>query len=363
MARKLGVSIYPEHSTKEQDMSYLTKASHYGFERVFTCLLSVNKEKEDIITDFSEIINHAKSKNIEVILDIAPAVFQKLGINYDDLRLFSELGADGIRLDVGFDGLREAKLTQNEYGLNIELNMSNDINYLENILSHQPNKDRLLGCHNFYPQRFTGLPYDFFVRCSRRFKRYGIRTAAFVTSQGGAIGPWDINDGLCTLEQHRQLPIDIQAKHLWATGCIDDVVIGNAYASDAELRLLSELNRNLIELKVQTEHNMSDVEERILFNEKHIRRGDISDYMIRSTEVRKKYQNEEFPLRTSVSQKRGQISIGNNSFGKYKGELQVILKDMPQDKRKNIIGKVVDEELFLLDYIKPWGSFSLKNKG
>ena len=26
------------------------------------------------------------------------------------------------------------------------------------------------------------------------------------------IGPWDINDGLCTLEEHRNLPIEVQAK-------------------------------------------------------------------------------------------------------------------------------------------------------
>ncbi|MCV5296558.1 MupG family TIM beta-alpha barrel fold protein, partial [Escherichia coli] len=78
---------------------------------------------------------------------------------------------------------------------------------------------------------------------SERFKKYGIRTAAFITSHAGDIGPWDINDGLCTLEQHRNLPIEVQAKHLWATGLIDDVIIGNAYASEEELEKLGNLNR------------------------------------------------------------------------------------------------------------------------
>ena len=61
-------------------------------------------------------------------------------------------------------------MTNNPYGLKIELNVSNDIAYLENILSHQANKPALIGCHNFYPQKFTGLPYDYFIRCSERFK-------------------------------------------------------------------------------------------------------------------------------------------------------------------------------------------------
>ncbi len=61
---------------------------------------------------------------------------------------------------------------------------------------------------------------------------------------------WDINDGLCTLEQHRNLPIEVQAKHLWATGLIDDVIIGNAYASEEELEKLGNLNRYMLQLKV-----------------------------------------------------------------------------------------------------------------
>ena len=40
-------------------------------------------------------------------------------------------------------------MTNNPYGLKIELNVSNDIAYLENILSHQANKSALIGCHNF----------------------------------------------------------------------------------------------------------------------------------------------------------------------------------------------------------------------
>ena len=55
---------------------------------------------------------------MEVILDVAPAVFDQLGISYSDHH-FAELGADGIRLDLGFDGLTEAKMTNNPYGLKL----------------------------------------------------------------------------------------------------------------------------------------------------------------------------------------------------------------------------------------------------
>ena len=40
MAR-LGISIYPEYSTEEQDIAYIRKAGKMGYRRIFTCLLSV----------------------------------------------------------------------------------------------------------------------------------------------------------------------------------------------------------------------------------------------------------------------------------------------------------------------------------
>ena len=49
---RLGVSIYPEHSTPEKDKAYLTLAAKYGFKRVFTCLLSVNKHVNTLLKPY-----------------------------------------------------------------------------------------------------------------------------------------------------------------------------------------------------------------------------------------------------------------------------------------------------------------------
>ena len=71
MAR-LGISLYPEHSTLDKDKAYVTLAAKYGFKRIFTCLLSVEKEREEILAEFRELIDHAHSYGMEVILDVAP---------------------------------------------------------------------------------------------------------------------------------------------------------------------------------------------------------------------------------------------------------------------------------------------------
>ncbi|MBS5951186.1 MAG: DUF871 domain-containing protein [Clostridium sp.] len=359
MERRLGISIYPEHSIMEEDKKYIDLAKKYGFKRIFMCLLSANELIEEVKRTFKEIISYANKRGFEVILDIAPNIFEKYSISYDDLSFFNDLGAFGIRLDVGFDGSKEAKVSFNPYNLKIEINMSNDVAYIDNIITYKPNKPFIYGCHNFYPQKGTGLPYDFFVKCSERFKKYGLRTAAFITSKEGKIGPWDINDGLCTLEEHRNLPIDVQAKHLFATELIDDVIIGNAYASEEELEALSKVNRYQIELSVEILEETTDVERKIILNEQHHRRGDITHEVVRSTEVRTKYSKDNVEIHNNdISFEKGDILIGNNNFGKYKGELQIALGDS-EDKRKNKVGRIREEELVLLDFINPWSKFKI----
>ncbi len=358
--RTLGVSVYPDHSEVEVDKEYLAKAALQGFSRVFMSMLEVSDGQEKVMAKYHDLISYAKMLGYTVTLDVAPDIFDQLGISYYDLSFFKQLEADTIRLDTGFDGKTEAMISYNPERLNIELNMSNDVDYLNNILSFSANRPFIWGCHNFYPQRGTGLPLDFFNSCSKRFREQNIETAAFVTSQTGKLGPWDINDGLPTLEMHRDLPVIIQAKHLFATGLIDCVIIGNAYASDEELEELGRMDRYQLAFNVKLSSDIDEVEREILFDDQHVRRGDITDLVIRSTEVRQKYGPSDNPQSSGVHDfRRGDIVIGNDEFGKYKNELQIVLEPH-SDPRKNLVAKISEKELFLLDYVTPWAKFKLE---
>lgn len=358
---RLGVSIYPEHSTKEKDIEYLTLAAKYGFKRVFTCLLSVEgKNIDEIKAEFKEIIGHANSLGMEVILDVAPNIFSKLNITYEDLSFFAELGAAGIRLDEGFDGVKEAFMTYNPFNLKIEINASMGTKYIDNILSYKANKDNIITCHNFYPQMYTGLSYKHFEKCSKDLKALGLKVAAFVSSQNdNTFGPWPVNEGLCTLEEHRFIPMGVAARHMFATGLVDDVIIANAYASEEELKELSRINPAKLTFKIDLNDRVSDVEKEIIFNFPHYVRGDMSEYMARSTMSRIAYKDANIESHHTEDLKRGDIIIINNGYGRYKGELHIILKDMPNDGRKNIVGRIPENELRLLDYIEPWRMFEI----
>lgn len=357
--RKLGISIYPEKSTKEEIIKYLKQAKEVGASRIFSCLLSANKEVSEIKKEFKEINLYAKDLGYEIIVDVSPSIFEKLGISYKKLDFFKEILCDGIRLDVGFTGNEEALMTYNEQDLKIEINMSNNTSYIDTIMEYMPNQYNLIGCHNFYPHRYTGLNLDHFEKCNSRFKKYGLRTAAFVGSQSkGAFGPWPTTEGLPSLEIHRDIPLDVQIKHLIALGDIDDIIISNCYPSKEELEAISKVNLKVLNLKIELHKDLPEVEKDILLNELHFRRGDFNNNMIRSTQSRVKYRGHKFEVFNTPDIKRGDVIIESSEYGHYAGELQIALNDMKNTGKSNVVGKIAEEELFLLDYIKPWQKFT-----
>lgn len=231
-----------------------------------------------------KIIEYGNKLGYQTFLDVSPQLFDQLGISYSDLKFFADTGAADIRLDPAFDGATEAMLSYNPYGLIIELNMSNNVDYLNNIISYQ-------------------------------------------------------------------------AMHLFASGLIDDVIIGNAYASEEELRALSEVNRYQLMLHVDYVKQISDIEK-----PQHFRRGDMNEIVIRSTMPRVTYKDIPNPPHDNEEEfQRGDVLIGNDNFGIYKNEFQIVLKPH-KESRKNKIGSIAKDELFLLDFIKPWTKFKLTGK-
>ncbi len=365
--KKLGISVYPEQQNLDEIIEYIKLAKKYEFSRLFTSLLQVTDEdKEASLNKMKKVCTFAKENGFDVILDVSPRIFDVLGIKLPDVSLFEELGATTIRLDAHYDGYIEKRI-YSESNLNLEMNMSS-LKSIGDLLNElKVDKNRVVVSHNFYPQRFSGLEWNYFIENTKHFKNLGFRTTAFVTSQSETAtwGPWPINEGLCTLEQHRDLSIVTQAKHLWYTGFIDDIIIGNAYASEEELKSLSEISNNEIELNIELKKDLTEIENKILIDyNQHFRRGDINNYSIRSTMTRVIYKDEsiEPDNNNKKFQELGDIYIGNNDFKNYKGELHLILNEMPYDKKKNFVAKVVEEEKFLISYIDSWKSFKFKIK-
>ena len=74
--------------------------------------------------------------------------------------------------------------------------------------------------------------------------------------------------------------------------------------------------------------------------------------MIRSRATRMIYKKEDFPVRPCDQSMfhRGDVVIVNDNCRHYHGELQIVLKDMKNDGQRNLIGRIPEEEMILLDH-------------
>ena len=378
---KLGISVYPDKSPKEEVYAYMEKAAKLGFKRIFTCFLSIPEDKrESYLVEFKEFMKKAHELGFEVAADTNPEVFKLIGATPDNLKPFVDLGLDIIRMDGNFGTQGDIQLTRNHDNIKIEFNASMDSG-VELLIKNGGNREQIIMCHNFFPERYTGLDFELFQDFNRYWKKLNLHTAAFVSSNNeNTIGPWQVFCGLPTVEIMRGLPIDLQARLMLATGNVDDILIGNYPATDEELEALSKINFQAIEIKVDEVPEITANEQMIMYDfGPHWDRYDHSSFMLRSSMPRVKFKEkasvQDFGLSSNqnVADKsiphhdcgkkvftRGDVLIVNDNLAHYRGELEIVLTEIPNDGERNLAATIKEEELPLLDFIKPGHHFVLK---
>ncbi|WP_346676569.1 MupG family TIM beta-alpha barrel fold protein [Erysipelatoclostridium sp. An173] len=378
---KLGISVYPDKSPKEEVYAYMEKAAKLGFKRIFTCFLSIPEDKrESYLVEFKEFMTKAHELGFEVAADTNPEVFKLIGATPDNLKPFVDLGLDIIRMDGNFGTQGDIQLTRNQDNIRIEFNASMDSG-VELLIKNGGNREQIIMCHNFFPERYTGLDFDLFQEYNRYWKELNLHTAAFVSSNNeNTIGPWQVFCGLPTVEIMRGLPIDLQARLMLAAGNVDDILIGNYPATDEELEALSKINFQAIEMRVDEVPEITANEQMIMYEfGPHWDRYDHSSFMLRSSMPRVKFKEkasvQDFGLssnQTVVDKNiphhdcdkkvftRGDVLIVNDNLAHYRGELEIVLTEIPNDGERNLVATIKEEELQLLDFIKPGHHFALK---
>lgn len=379
MKHNLGISVYPDISDIADIKKYIKLASKYGFKRIFSSMFSVKGSKEEVLNYFKDLIYYAHKYDMQVALDVNPDLFKRLGASIEDLSVFKDIDVDILRMDLSYGGEKDYILVNNPYGIKIEFNSSEKI--VEGLLKAGAKKDDFLICHNFYPQRYTGLSWDGFLEKNKKIKSLAnVKIGAFVSSNNNPThGVWDAKYGLPTVERLRDLDIGLQSRILLASGMVDDILIGNAYASENELRTLSEtiegyeLKKDMPIINMLVEHgilnldypriikinpdisdDISNVEREIIFNfEPHLALGDNSEFIWRSRMSR---FNPDLSIKPRENEKKtflpGDIVIVNDNYKHYAGEVQIVLKDIENDGQRNYIGKIKNDEILLMDFLE-----------
>lgn len=63
-------------------------------------------------------------------------------------------------MDGNFGTQGDIAVTRNPYGIKIEFNASMDAG-VDLLIKNGGNKDQIIMCHNFFPERYTGLDFEF----------------------------------------------------------------------------------------------------------------------------------------------------------------------------------------------------------
>ena len=353
---RLGISLYPEFASQEDNFAYLRRAAEHGFDVLFLALLGAKGTYEEVVERYLPYTRLAHELGFEIFCDVNPMVLKRLGVGISmfqggiDLTFFKELGIDAMRLDLGMSDLEEAALAKNADGIKICINGAAVTDHVGALLSCGAPREALVGCHNYYPHRYTGVSLDYLMRGTEHWAKRGMRLQAFVSSNAPeAFGPWPVTEGLPTLEMHRDLPIEVQLKHFVMMGCVSDVLIGNCFATDDELAAMERANSDRVRFTTRLVDGLPEDMARRLGMNLSVRGDCTSGYMIRTLESRMDPAPVE-PFNT-VDIERGDVIIDNRLYGQYAGEVQIALAPMKNSGKTNVVGHIDDCEHVLLDYL------------
>ncbi len=353
-----GISVYIglQHSL-DTNISYLKLAHHYGYTRLFTSLHIPEADPRAVLSDFRCLVSEAASLGFAVTADISPATFSLLGASHDDVSLFKEWGLNALRLDYGFSPAHMRAITA-ESRLNIEINASTvTAALLEDMARSKVDFSRIQACHNYYPRPETGLSWTAFAERSALLRLWSIPVFAFIPSLRSPRAP--LFAGLPTVEKHRLVPPLAAAKEFLACQLLSGILFGDPLASENDLASVAALDPSCLELNVVVDKDLSPAERVILFAPSHTCRIDSGEYAIRSQEARSLCQTA-IPVRPAIPRPVGAITIDNEAYGRYMGEMQLITTSLPADPRVNVAAHVIPEEHCLLSYIRPGSVFCLK---
>ena len=325
-----GISFYLNDPLAEERIG---QAGRLGVKRGFTSL-HIPEEAGELAVRAKMLLRLAKENGIDVYADVSLKTPGHLGV--DSLFHLKELGVTGLRLDDFFDhGFIAGLAKEFKIAVNSSILFERDIQLL---LNNGLESEQLIGWHNFYPRRETGLSEAFFRKQNDLYKQYGIPVFAFVPGAGEKRGP--LFEGLPTLEKHRQADPFVAMLELYRDG-VDDVFVGDPEPGGDLLQKMVDYDRGKVTIhagqgfKKQGEYCL---------------RPDASRDVLRFMGTR---TDEAVSPVNNSPRLKGSITIDNDLYGRYRGEMQIALADLPADERVNVIGMVEQRDLPVLDHLKP----------
>ncbi len=346
-----GISVYLNKTIGKDERAYMEKAKTSGFTSVFTSLHIPEDDSSQLRKRVETLAGIAREIKLELVVDVSPSSLSLIGSSFEQAECLTSLGITGLRVDYGIAPGEIARLSNK---MKIALNASTlTKKEFSEVLQYGANPDNLEAWHNYYPRPETGLGTKYLKEKNNWLRSLGITVMAFVPGDSQKRGP--LFQGLPTLEKHRTALPFVSALELMQELYTQKVFIGDPALSDGAFRQFHAYQESCILLKAKPFISLP------FYYGVQTNRLDPARDCIRSAEARSFLQKQNAtvkPLNTT-ERKKGSITIDNSNYLRYEGELQIALRDLPADKKVNVVGTVMEEDLPLLSYIGPGQKFLL----
>ncbi|MGE7903015.1 MupG family TIM beta-alpha barrel fold protein [Peribacillus sp. NPDC094092] len=332
----IGISFYLQDPLAE---TRIIHAASLGVKKAFTSL-HIPEEKGDLVKRMIKLFKLSDAYGMEIHADVSLNTLDHLGISeFTDLR---SLGIKGIRLDDGFDKEMVISLSK-VFSLSLNASTLNEEDLLS-VLRDGVGTESLIAWHNFYPRPETGLEEEFFHEQNRMFKKYGIPIFAFIPGAGSKRGP--LHEGLPTLEKHRLM--NPYAAGIEMVQHVEGVYVGDQGTENNLLEnLIAYKNLNILTVRMES---------RILQSGQYKLRPDVSQDVFRLQNTRVTANVEP---NNTVARSPGSITMDNDAYGRYRGEVQICKRELGENHRVNVIGQVIEEDIPLLSLLRPGQTINL----
>lgn len=343
-----GISVYLDKEIETQ-FDYIEQMHKNGFTSIFTSLHIPEDNAATLAARLKDLGEIAKRLHMRLIADVSADAWKKIGISWSHAEEINSLGVTGLRLDYGLD---EAAMIELSKKMHIALNASTiSLTTLQNMKQKGLNMSQVEAWHNFYPRPETGLGLQNFREQNRQLKEEGLTIVAFIPGDAVLRGP--LYNKLPTLERHRNQSPFAAFMDLKNLAQVDHVLIGDHRIGATSLAQFQAYDQGVIQLRAIADPEADPAVWKQI-GQMHTNRPDAARDCVRSVESRQEAWINPALLSASNCSKRslGTITVDNNHYGRYQGEVQITKKDLPADEKVNVLGRVIPEDRPLLEWIR-----------
>lgn len=319
---------------------YLLKNANEG-DLVFICfhLEEEYHQMENYRQEAKAMTSWLKENGFIILADVAGRTLEYFG-NDDLFDIAKEYQLDIIRIDYGIDPqLIIDNVDKQRIGLNASAYETSYDPYV---------REDMVATHNYYPRPETGLEIEDLIRTAKHMKNAPVEVYSFIAGENQKRSP--IYEGLCTIESHRYLKPYVGFVELIKRGQQDGVIVGDLSLTQPQLDLIHRyIEEGVVLLPSKLNPGYQHYYDKVL-----TLRSDTPKKLFRIVESREYASSgEKIKPDNQIKRIKGSITIDNEKYDRYSGEVQLIREDLPQDERVNVMGQVHLDYIRLIDALDP----------